>query len=142
MRLIGVSRRCYTIHTGLVSDEGGARMKFIIRMLFSAAAIFGIAYLSNGWLIDVADFWPSAVLAAVVLALVNAIVKPIVSILSLPVTILTLGLFSLVISAGMLYIVAWIVPGVTTTGFVPTVLSAVIIAIVTSVGTSLVDAND
>lgn len=117
-------------------------MKFIIRMLFSAAAIFGIAYLSNGWLIDVADFWPSAVLAAVVLALVNAIVKPIVSILSLPVTILTLGLFSLVISAGMLYIVAWIVPGVTTTGFVPTVLSAVIIAIVTSVGTSLVDAND
>lgn len=117
-------------------------MKFIIRMLISAAAIFGVAYLSNGWLLQVDEFWPSAVLAAVVLALVNAIVKPVVHVLSLPVTCLTLGLFSLVISAAMLYIVAWVVDGVTTTGFWQTVLAAVIIAIVTSVGTSLVDRKD
>jgi len=114
-------------------------VKFIIRMLISAAAIFGIAYLSDGWLLQVDAFWPSAVLAAVVLALVNAIVKPIVHVLSLPVTILTLGLFSLVISAAMLYIVAWVVDGVSTTGFWQTMLSAIIVAVVTSVGTSIVD---
>jgi len=114
-------------------------VKFLVRMLFTAAAIFGVAYLSGGWLLYVESFWPSAVIAALVLAVVNAIIKPIVSILSLPATILTLGLFSLVISAGMLYIVAWVVNGVDTTGFLQTVIAAVIIAIVSSVGSSLVD---
>jgi putative membrane protein len=114
-------------------------MKFLLRMLISAAAIFGVAYLSGGWLLEVDSFWPAAVVAAVVLALVNAIIKPIVRLLSLPVTILTLGLFSLVISALMLYLVAAIVDGVNTTGFLQTVLAALIISVVTSVGSSLVD---
>jgi len=116
-------------------------VKFLIRMLFSAAAIFGVAYLSDGALLKVDAFWPSAVIAALVLAVVNAVVKPIVHVLSLPVTVLTLGLFSLVISAGMLYLVAWVVDGVSTTGFWQTLVSAVIIAIVTSVGTSLADSG-
>lgn len=114
-------------------------MRFLVRMLFSAAAIFGVAYLSDGALLKVDAFWPSAVLAAVVLAVVNAVVKPVAQVLSLPVTILTLGLFSLVISAGMLYLVAWVVDGVSTTGFWQTLVSALVIAIVTSVGTSLVE---
>jgi putative membrane protein len=114
-------------------------MKFFLRMLVSAAAIFGVAYLSGGWLLQVDSFWPAAVIAALVLALVNAIVKPIVGLLSLPITILTLGLFSLVINALMLYLVAWLVSGVHTTGFLQTVLAAIIISIVTSVGTSLLD---
>ena len=114
-------------------------MKFLLRMLISAAAIFGVAYLSGGWLLEVDAFWPSAVIAAVLLALVNAIVKPIVHILSLPVTILTLGLFSLVINALMLYLVAALVDGVNTTGFIQTVLAAIVISIVTSVGTKLFD---
>jgi putative membrane protein len=123
------------------SGEGSSAVKFLIRMLFSAAAIFGVAYLSDGALLKVDAFWPSAVIAAVVLAVVNAVVKPIVKVLSFPVTILTLGLFSLVISAGMLYLVAWVVDGVSTMGFWQTLVSAVIIAIVTSVGTSLADSG-
>lgn len=114
-------------------------MKFVLRMLISAAAIFGVAYLSGGWLLDVDAFWPSAVIAALLLAVVNAVIKPVVHVLSLPVTILTLGLFALVINALMLYLVAGLVPGVTTTGFVQTVLAALTISIVTSVGTSLLD---
>lgn len=117
-------------------------MKFLVRMLISAAAIFGVAYLSNQWLLQVDEFWPDAVLAALVLAIVNAVVKPIVHILSLPVTILTLGLFSLVISALMLYLVAAVVPGVHTTGFLQTLLSALIIAAVTSIGSSLMEEGD
>lgn len=114
-------------------------MKFLLRMLVSAAAIFGVAYLSGGWLLEVDAFWPSAVIAALVLALVNAIVKPIVHLFSLPVTILTLGLFSLVINAAMLYLVAYFVDGVSTTGFVQTVLASLAISVITSVGTKLVD---
>ncbi|MBN1193102.1 MAG: phage holin family protein [Coriobacteriia bacterium] len=114
-------------------------MKFLLRMLVSAVTIFGVAYLSGGSLLQVDSFWPSAVIAALVLAVVNAIVKPVVKLLALPVTCLTLGLFSLVISAGMLYLVAAIVDGVHTTGFVQTVVAAVIIAVVGSVATSLFD---
>jgi len=120
----------------------GRAVKFLLRMVVSAAAIFGVAYLSGGALLQVDSFWPAAVIAAVVLALVNAFIKPIVGLLSLPITLLTLGLFSLVINAGMLYLVAYFVNGVNTTGFLQTVVAALIIAIVTSVGTSLLDKKD
>ncbi len=113
-------------------------MNFILRMLVSAAVIFGVAYLSGGWLLQV-ESPVAAVWAAVVLAVVNAFVRPVVKILSLPITILTLGLFALVVNALMIYLVAWIVPGVDTTGFLPTMIAAVIISAVTSLFTAAID---
>lgn len=117
-------------------------MRFILRMAISAVAIFGVAYLSEGMLLKPMEFWPTAVIAAVVLALVNAIVKPIVHLLSLPVTIVTLGLFALVINALMLYLVDWFVAGFDTVGFLQTVIAALLISIVTSVGSKLLDKED
>jgi putative membrane protein len=114
-------------------------MKFILRMLISAAAIFGVAYLSGGALLEVDAFWPAAVVAAVVLGLMNAIIRPIVKLLALPITILTLGLFSVVINAAFLYIVAAVVDGVSTTGFLQTAAAAIIIGIVSAIGSKLVD---
>ncbi|HET6498203.1 MAG TPA: phage holin family protein, partial [Coriobacteriia bacterium] len=73
-----------------------------------------------------------AVWAALVLAAVNAFIRPVVSLLALPVTVLTLGLFALVVNALMIYIVSWVVPGVETVGFFRTVLAALIISIVTA----------
>lgn len=118
--------------------EEGAKVKFILRMLVGAAVIFGVAYLSGGWLLQVEGF-VAALWAAVVLAVVNAFVRPVVKILSLPITIVTLGLFALVVNALMIYLVAWVVPGVETTGFFPTVLAAIIIAAVTSLFTKAID---
>ena len=114
-------------------------MKFLLRLLISAAVIFGVAYLSHGGLLHVASFWPAAVIAALALAVVNALVKPIVFVLSLPVTILTLGLFALVINAAMLSLVAAVVPGVETAGFLQTLIAALCIAIATSVFTRFVE---
>jgi len=114
-------------------------MNFILRMLVEAAAIFGLAYLSEGTLLQRMDFWPTAVLAAVALALVNALIKPIVKFLALPVTMLTLGLFGLVINAAMLYIVDWVVPGFDTVGVLQTIIAAVILAIVGAVAGKLLD---
>ncbi len=116
-------------------------MKFILRMLVSAAALFGVAYLTGGALLQVDTFWPAAVIAAVVLAVVNALIKPVVHFLAFPVTVLSLGLFSLVISALMLYIVAAVVPGIETTGFLQTVVASIIISIVSAVGGKLVDSG-
>jgi putative membrane protein len=109
-------------------------LRFVIRLLISGAVIFGVSYLSQGRLLQVDSFgW--AVLMAFVLGIVNAVIKPVIGFLSLPVTILTLGLFSLVINALMLAIAAALVPGVSTTGFWATVLAALIISVVTSLTT-------
>ncbi|MFU8890558.1 MAG: phage holin family protein [Anaerosomatales bacterium] len=113
-------------------------MKFVLRMVVSAAVIFGVAYLSGGWLLSV-DSFVAALWAALVLAVVNAFVRPVVKVLSLPITLLTLGLFALVVNAAMIYLVAWVVPGVDTTGFFQTVLAAIVIAIVTSLFTAAID---
>lgn len=112
-------------------------MKFAIRMLISALALFGVAYVSDGTLLQVESFWPEAVIAALVLAVVNVTVKPIVSLFSLPITFITLGLFSIVINALMLYVVAWIVPGVETVGFWQTVLASIIIGLLSALGGAL-----
>lgn len=114
-------------------------MKFILRMVISAAAIFGVAYVSEGALLKPMEFWPTAVLGALVLALVNATIRPVVKLLALPVTLLTLGLFSLVINAAMLYIVAWIVPKFDLVGFLPTVAVSLILAIVNAVASTVLD---
>lgn len=114
-------------------------MKFLMRMLVSAVALFGVAYLSDQALLQVDSFWPAAVIAALVLAFANAIIRPVVKLLTLPLTILTLGLFSLVVNAGMIYLVAALVDGVHTTGFWQTVAASILIAIVSGIGNRLVD---
>ncbi len=113
-------------------------MNFVLRMLVSAAAIFGVAYLSGGWLLDV-DSFTAALWAAAVLALLNAFVRPVLGFLSLPITVLTLGLFALVLNALMLYIVAWLVPGVEITGFFQTLIAAVLISVVSAFFSSAID---
>lgn len=107
-------------------------MRFALRLIISTGVIFGVAYLSRGQLL-VVDGVFAAVGAALVLAIVNAFVRPVVALLALPVTILTLGLFALVVNALMIYLVSWVVPGVETVGFFRTVVAAVIISVATSI---------
>lgn len=110
-------------------------LRFLLRLLIAGAVIFGVASFSGGTLLQVDTFvW--AVVMALVLGVVNAVIKPVINLLALPVTILTLGLFSLLINAGMLALAAAVVPGVRTTGFWATVLAALIISVITSVTTS------
>ena len=59
-------------------------MGFVLRLLITALTIFGVAYLSDGRLVAVDKFWPTALVAALVLGLVNAIVKPVIKLLTLP----------------------------------------------------------
>lgn len=116
-------------------------MKLIVRMLISAAVIFGVAYLSKGALLQV-DSFTAALVAAVVLGLVNTFVKPVVKLLSLPVTIVTLGMFLLVINMFMLYMAAWIVDGFGTVGLWQTFVASLIVAIATSTLTKLAEKDD
>lgn len=83
-------------------------MKFILRILLSALAVIILAYVLPGVGVD---SFVTAILVAVVLSLLNFLVKPILVILTLPITILTLGLFLLVINALIILMAAHFIDG-------------------------------
>lgn len=110
-------------------------VRFIIRMAITAAAVLGVAYAG---LITVPNVGPGqpitvsaflvALLFAVVLGLVNAVIKPILQLLAFPVSVLTLGIFALFINLGMFYLAAALTPVRADSGFFATAGAAIIIA--------------
>lgn len=89
-------------------------MKLIVRWLLLAAALLLVAYLYGG--VQVASFG-SAMVAALVLGLLNTLLRPLLVLLTLPVTLITLGLFLFVINALMFYVAASLLAGFTVAGF-------------------------
>ncbi|MFH2136112.1 MAG: phage holin family protein [Patescibacteria group bacterium] len=102
-------------------------MGIIIRWLIYAVALMILTYIVPG--ISVKNFY-SALIAALVLGLVNAVIRPLLILLTLPVNILTLGLFTLVINALMLWFVASIVKGFDIRNFAAAFLGALILWLV------------
>lgn len=100
---------------------------FLLRALISALALWVASRLLPGLHFTTAG---QLVLAAVLLGLVNAIVRPIAFVLTLPITVVTLGLFLLVLNAAMIGLVALIVPGFTISGFWTAVAGALIVSLV------------
>lgn len=78
--------------------------------------------------VDIANF-PAAILAAVVIGLINASVKPVLSVLSLPITLLTLGAFSLIVNGFCFWLAAVLVPGFTVEGIIAFILGPVVMSL-------------
>jgi len=108
---------------------------FLLRVLINAAALWVAASLIPG--ITLADVG-STLLAALVLGLVNAIVRPVLIFLTLPITLLTLGLFIFVLNAFCLWLTSRLVPGFTVHGFGAAFLGALVISVVSWVLTAFV----
>lgn len=102
-------------------------MGFLIHWVVVAVALWVTAYLVPGVTIS---SWTSLAIAALVLGFVNAIVKPILVILTLPITILTLGLFYLVVNALVFGLAAALVPGFQIAGPMPAIIGALVTSIV------------
>ena len=118
------------VNSGKIKEELINNIKFmgiLIRWLIYAVAIMLLTYVVPG--ISVKNFY-SALLAALVLGLVNAVIRPLIILLTLPVNILTLGLFTLVINALMLWLVSSIVKGFDVKNFVAAFLGALILWVV------------
>lgn len=111
-------------------------MPFLVRMGASALAMLLIGYLLPG-LVRV-DSVMAALAAAFVLGLVNAVVRPLFVILTLPVTVVTLGLFLLVINGLLLWLVTAIVPGFHVNGFWGALAGSILISIVSGILTRMV----
>ena len=107
---------------------------FIAKVVIAAVALWLAAVIVPG--IDY-DGWVNLLLAGLLLGLVNAFVRPVVTILTLPVTILTLGLFLLVVNAAMIGLVGLLLPGFHVDGFWPAVFAAIVTGVVSWVGQAL-----
>ncbi len=98
-------------------------MKIIVRWLLLAAALLLVAHLYPG--VSVASFG-AAMIAALVLGLLNTLVRPLLVLLTLPVTLLTLGLFLFVINALMFWAAAGVLKGFEVTGFAAALIGSVL----------------
>ena len=97
--------------------------KMILKWLLSAAALLGVAYIYGG--VSVASF-SSALVAALVIGLLNMLVRPVLVLLTIPITLLTLGLFLFVINALMFWAASGLVGGFHVNGFWAALLGSLI----------------
>ncbi len=102
----------------------------ILTWIANSLAIWVVAYFLRG--VSVASF-TDAIVAGAVLSLVNAFVRPILLILTLPITILTLGLFYFVVTAMCLWLTEALIPGFSVHGFLTTIVASVAIGILSAI---------
>lgn len=105
-------------------------MNFLIRIGITALSILILQHFLKG--VEVKDWWVSLIVA-VVLAFLNAIVKPILQVLTIPITMLSLGFFLLVINAGMIMLADKLVDGFQVNGFWRALLFSILLSLVSGV---------
>jgi putative membrane protein len=111
-------------------------MKLIIRWLLGAAALLAVAHLYSG--VEVRNF-SSALIAALVIGLFNAVLRPVLVVLTLPVTVLTLGLFLFVINALMFWSAAGLLDGFHVQGFTAALIGSLLYTLLGMVINSALD---
>ncbi len=116
-------------------------MKFIARWIVTALAVGAAVWLVPGVAVVGMETWAAVALFGLVLALVNMSVKPILQVISLPVTVLTLGVFYLVVNTLMLYLAQWLANGILRLNFyIADFGSAFVASIVISIVSALLNA--
>jgi putative membrane protein len=110
-------------------------VRFLLRAAVAACALWSATVWVPGVTIDNSS---TLILAGVLLGVVNAVVKPVAVVLTFPLTIVTLGLFLLVINAGMVGLVAWMLPGMHVAGFWPAFWSALIVSLANMISSRLI----
>jgi putative membrane protein len=100
---------------------------FLLRLLVNAAAV----YLAVRWVPGIrAEGLAAILIAALVLGLVNTIIRPILLVVTLPITLVTLGIFLLVLNAFCFWLTAALVPGLAVDSFLPAFLGAIVVSVV------------
>jgi len=108
---------------------------FLLRAAIAALGLWIASEIFTGLSFDSTS---QLIVAALLLGIVNAFVRPLAFILTLPLTVLTLGLFLLVLNAGMVALVAWIVPGFHISGFWTAVGASLIVSLVSWAASSVI----
>lgn len=109
-------------------------IRFVLRWFVSALGLFLTAMIVPGIHVD---SFGAALIAALVIGILNVLVRPILVLLTLPVTVVTLGLFLLVINGITLRLAANLVAGFSVSGWTSAIIGAIVLTIVTSIGNNL-----
>ncbi|MBV7440038.1 phage holin family protein [Weeksellaceae bacterium TAE3-ERU29] len=114
-------------------------MNLIINLLVTAVVAFFLGKNLNG--VHITTF-TTAIIFAIVLGILNAFIKPVLSFFSFPLTVLTFGLFALVINAVIILLCGWLVSGFKVDGFWWAMLFSIILSIITSFFNSILGIGD
>lgn len=114
-------------------------MKFIVRLLVTAAVAYGLSMMLKPHI--VIDSYSTALIFVLVLGFLNAIVRPILVILTLPITVVTLGIFLLVINVLMVILAGKFVPGIHIGGFLWAFIFGILLSFLSSTLTDLLKSN-
>ncbi|WP_221389984.1 phage holin family protein [Dyadobacter sp. NIV53] len=105
-------------------------MNLLIRLIISTLAVLAAAYVVPGVVVASVT---TAVIVAIVLGILNTFLKPVLQILALPITILTLGLFYFVINVLIIYLATYLVDGFSVSGFIPALLFGLVVSVVSAI---------
>lgn len=114
-----------------LSNKLVSRLKTLFRLLVSAVGILATAYLLQDYGVRL-DNWGSLAIVTLVMAFLNAFLRPLLILLTLPVTLLTFGIFIFVINALIIYLAGEIVPGFGLSGFLPALLFGIVYSVILS----------
>ena len=110
-------------------------MRLLLLWILNALALLAVTYLLPS--IQISGFG-TALLAALVLGFINTLVRPVLAILTLPITVLTLGIFYLVLNGLLFWLASALLPGFQVQGFIPAMIGAILYAVITWVLSALI----
>lgn len=113
-------------------------MRLLLLWILNAIALLAVTYLLPS--IQISGFG-TALLAALVLGFINTLVRPVLAILTLPITVLTLGIFYLVLNGLLFWLASALLPGFQVQGFIPAMIGAILYGVITWVLSALIPNN-
>jgi len=102
-------------------------MHTVLKYLGTVAAVYLTVNFVPG--VSVADGWVTTLLVALVWSVIVMVVRPVLHVLTFPITLITFGLFSFLLNAFLFYAMQWVVPGFTVAGFLPALLGAIVLSL-------------
>lgn len=114
----------------------------LIRLAVIAGAVLLAQWLFSQWGLISVDGWPMALLFAVVLGVLNALVRPVLLLVTCPLNLMTLGLFTFVVNAIVFWLAANVVPGIEVNGFTGALVGSLTVTICAAIVDRFVGADD
>lgn len=108
-------------------------MHLLVRLAVAASAVLLAQWAFSQWSLIAVDSWVTALLFAIVLGLLNALVRPVLLLITCPFNLLTLGLFTFVVNALVFWLAAQLVPGLTVSGFTGAFVGSLTVTICTAI---------
>jgi putative membrane protein len=113
----------------------------LIRLAASAGAVLLAQWLFSQWGLISVDGWPIALIFAIVLGVLNALLRPVLLLVTCPLNLITLGLFTFVVNAIVFWLAANLVPGIMVNGFTGALVGSLTVTICTAIVDRFIDAD-